>query len=563
MILRDRQIKLKDKCISALTDKEATIAVAPTGFGKTIVLSAIIGELIARNPSWKVCVLAHRDELTAQNESKFTLVNPDISTSIVDSRNKSWDGQVTFAMVQTLSRENNLEQMSEIDLLVIDEAHHVVTITYQSIINRARELNPNVKILGLTATPARGDKKGLGKTFKHCADIVYLTELITSGHLVTPHTHIIDLNVKEQFEALKTRNNGEYDDEEVAAIMDKKPINEAVVKHWYERARDRKTVVFCSTIAHARNVANTFNDYGILAALITGEMSREQRSIVFENMNQGTIQVIVNVAVLTEGWDYPPISCVVLLRSCSQKSTMIQMVGRGLRIVDNREYPGIVKKDCIVLDFGISCILHKSLITDVNLEESEATASSNSEKQYKECPKCESENPISAEECVFCGYVFEMDTAEKTPIKNFKMREIDMLTNKSHFAWEEVRNELFTCGFNSWSAIRPKGDNFIVIGGGLKEDAGIVTSILYEGDKLTAIAKANDFLSENETVSYAKKNAGWRKEKPSEKQIELLAKLSKFSKLNPQTLTRGQVATIFAYEFNARKQMNQLRDLIE
>jgi DNA repair protein RadD len=562
MILRDRQIKLRDRCISALSQREATIAVAPTGFGKTIVLSAIIGELISQNPSWKVCVLAHRDELTSQNEDKFKRVNPDISTSIVDSRIKSWEGQVTFAMVQTLSRENNLKQMPGVDLLVIDEAHHVAAITYQSIINRLKELNSSSKILGLTATPARGDKKGLGKTFKHCADIVYLTELITSGHLVTPHTHIIDLNVKEQFEALKTRNNGEYDDEEVAAIMDKKPINEAVVKHWFERARDRKTVVFCSTIAHAKNVTNSFNEYGIPSSIITGEMSKEQRSFVFDNMNQGAIQVIVNVAVLTEGWDYPPISCVVLLRSSSQKSTMIQMVGRGLRIVDNREYPGIVKKDCIVLDFGISCILHKSLITDVNLEESEATASSNSEEQYKECPKCNLTNPIMAEECIFCGYVFETDTAEKAPIKNFKMREIDMLTNKSHFAWEAVRNELFTCGFNSWSAIRPKGDNFIAIGGGLREEAGIVTSILYEGDKLTAIAKANDFLSENETVSYAKKNAGWRKEKPSEKQTQLLTKLSRFSGLDPKTLTRGQVATIFAYEFNARKQMKQLQHLI-
>lgn len=563
MILRDRQIKLRDRCISALTDREATIAVAPTGFGKTIVLSAIIGELIAHNPSWKVCVLAHRDELTSQNESKFKRVNPDISTSIVDSRSKSWNGQVTFAMVQTLSREKNLKKIPPLDLLVIDEAHHVVAITYQSIIDQVKELNPRVKILGLTATPARGDKKGLGKTFKHCADIVYLTELITSGHLVTPCTHIIDLNVKEQFEALKAKNNGEYDDEEVAAIMDKKPINEAVVKHWYEMAKDRKTVVFCSTIAHAKNVTNTFNECGIPTALITGEMSKEQRSLVFESITEGVIQVIVNVAVLTEGWDYPPISCVVLLRSSSQKSTMIQMVGRGLRIIDNREYPGIVKKDCIVLDFGISCILHKSLITDVNLEESEATEV----VQDKECPECHLLNPIRAEECVFCGYVFKtaddiVVNTEKMPIKDFKMREIDMLTNKSHFAWQAVRNELFTCGFNSWSAIRPKGDNFVVIGGNLKEETGIVPSILYEGDKLTAIAKANDFLSENETVSYAKKNAGWRKEKPSEKQIELLSKLSKFSKLDPKTLTRGQVATIFAYEFNARKQMKQLQYLM-
>ena len=559
MILRERQRVLVDRCVNALKERDATIAVAPTGFGKTIVLSSIIGELVDKNSDLKVCVVAHRDELTYQNENKFKLVNPEISTSLVNGVVKEWDGQVTFAMVQTLSRENNLETMPKLDLLIIDEAHHVTASTYQSIINQAKILNPSVKLLGLTATPSRGDKKGLGNIFKHCADTVHLTELITSGHLVTPRTHIINLNIQDQLQALKMSKNGEYNDDEVDAIMNTKPINEAVVKHWMEKAGDRKTVVFCSTIRHAINITNSFNEYGINTALITGEMSKEQRKLVLQNMTDGVIQIIVNVAVLTEGWDYPPISCVILLRSCSFKSTMIQMIGRGLRIVDNREYPNMVKTDCIVLDFGISCLIHKSLETDINLElikESEGTGDS-IYGQYKKCPECHSEVPIQAKECVFCGLEFEKEAEEKVIIHDFKMREINML-QKSHFAWEENRGDLFTCGFNSWSAIIPKGDNFTVVGGSLKDNLPIETAVLYEGDKLTAIAKGNDFLSENETVSYAKKNAGWRKDKPSEKQLELLRKLKKFSSLNPENLTKGQVANIFAYEFNAKKQIRQL-----
>ena len=124
MLLRSRQQEFVDRCMVALADNDNTLGVAPTGAGKTIMLSAVIGKMHKQNPNLKACVLAHRDELTAQNEEKFRWFNPNISTSIVDSYGKSWDGNVTFAMVQTLSRENNLKEMPLVDLLVIDEAHH-------------------------------------------------------------------------------------------------------------------------------------------------------------------------------------------------------------------------------------------------------------------------------------------------------------------------------------------------------------------------------------------------------------------------------------------------------
>ena len=117
------------------------MAVRPTASGKTVMLSAVAGELL-RGTQAKACVLAHRDELTDQNKSKFSRVNPSISTSVFDANEKSWAGQATFAMAQTLCRPANLDAMPALDLLVIDEAHHAVADSYRRIIDRAVQRNP-------------------------------------------------------------------------------------------------------------------------------------------------------------------------------------------------------------------------------------------------------------------------------------------------------------------------------------------------------------------------------------------------------------------------------------
>lgn len=203
-LLRERQKEFVDKSVTALMEYGNTLSVAPTGAGKSICLSAVIGELNKHTTNLKACVLAHRDELTYQNATKFATVNPHISTSLYNACAKSWDGQVTFAMVQTLARKNNLRTMPPVDLIVIDEAHHITAQTYQDILDHAKKTNPNVKIFGVTATPNRSDKSNLGKVFNNCGDQIKIGELITSGHLVKPRTFIVDLgNTQEKLRALR------------------------------------------------------------------------------------------------------------------------------------------------------------------------------------------------------------------------------------------------------------------------------------------------------------------------------------------------------------------------
>jgi superfamily II DNA or RNA helicase len=151
MLLRPRQRTFVERSLAALATHGNTLGVAPTGAGKTIMLSAVTGALVAGSDA-KACVLAHRDELTEQNRAKFTRVNPGVATSVVDAAGKDWAGQVTFAMVPTLARAATLTSMPGLDLLVIDEAHHAVADSYRRIIDRARDANP---IAASSASPPR------------------------------------------------------------------------------------------------------------------------------------------------------------------------------------------------------------------------------------------------------------------------------------------------------------------------------------------------------------------------------------------------------------------------
>jgi len=152
MMLRPRPTQLVERTLAALGQHGNTLAVDPTGSGKTVMLSALTGRVLVE-PDAKACILAHRTELTGQNRAKFSRVNPTLTTSVVDANEKSWAGHATFAMVQTLSRSANLEQIPTLDLLVIDEAHHATSSSYRAVIERAQQKNPKLLLAGLTATP--------------------------------------------------------------------------------------------------------------------------------------------------------------------------------------------------------------------------------------------------------------------------------------------------------------------------------------------------------------------------------------------------------------------------
>ena len=539
MILRPRHALLVQRTLAALGEHGNTLAVAPTGSGKTIMLSAVAGSLLAE-PDAKACILAHRTELTGQNRSKFERVNPGLKTSVFDANEKSWDGNATFAMVQTLSRKTNLDQLPTLDLLVIDEAHHAASPSYREVIDQVLVKNPKAAICGLTATPNRGDGKGLREVFSNVADQITLGEMIASGHLVPPRTYVIDVGTQEALRKVR-RTAIDFDMNEVANILNKTLVTESVINNWKAKARDRKTIVFCSTVEHATDVCSAFNRAGIESVLIHGELSdddRKERLAAYEN---GSTQVVVNVAVLTEGYDYTPTSCVVLLRPSSYKSTFIQMVGRGLRTVDPQEFPGLVKTDCIVLDFGTASLMHGALEQEVNLDGHDNLG----DAPTKECPECGATVPMAVMECPLCGHVWEkQDNPSRGVLDHFVMSEIDLLS-RSNFRWCDLfgsDDALMATGFNAWGGIFFLNGRWHAVGGA----KGHTTQLLAVGERTVCMAKADDWLNEHESEDSAHKTRRWLNESPTPKQLQYLP-----PELRADFgLTRYQASALLSFRFN-------------
>lgn len=559
MLLRPRQEAFVERAAAALDKHGNTLGVAPTGAGKTVMLSAVAGRHLAGGAS-RVLVLQHRDELVAQNRRTFHAIAPGIASGVVDGSAKEFHRPATFAMVQTLAR--NLDSLRAPDLLVIDEAHHAAARSYTGIIDRVRELNPSARILGVTATPNRGDGRALRAVFDNVADQIRLGELIASGHLVRPRTFVVDLGVNDELRQVR-RSAQDFDMEAVAKIMDKEVLNDAVIKHWRDKAGGRRTVVFASTLAHADHVCRTFREAGVPVGLVSGDMADGERRKALQDFDRGHLQVVVNVAVLTEGWDCQPVDCVVLLRPSSYKSTMIQMVGRGLRPVDPERYPGIVKTDCIVLDFGVSTLMHGSLEDDVRLDGKTKGA-----PPKKTCPECEAEIPLSAHECAICGYVFSatdqasaaIAAGDVEALADFAMTEVDLF-DASPFRWEDLWGDgsvMVANAFESWAMVVWFNGAFHALGAYMPRptDPGVEAvppqdrptgmRHLAAGERLLAIAIADDFMRSAGEAEAVAKSKRWLSLPPTPKQLQHL-------RLDPITamgITRYGAACRLTWKFN-------------
>jgi len=548
MILRPRQAEFVSRVRVALDKEGNTLGVAPTGAGKTVMLAAAAPPDIYE----RLLVLQHRDELVGQNRRTYHKLHPRAVSGVIDGRDKQFRRPIVFAMTQTLTKDKNLEALGAVQAVAIDEAHHAVAPSNVKILEFIKGKNPGVHILGVTATPARGDNKGLRAVFSNVADQIQIGELIRAGHLHRPRTFVVDLGVRDALNGVR-RTAMDFDMDAVAQIMDKRPLNEEIVRHWREKAGDRLTVGFCSTVGHAEHVCEAFTAAGVRAAIVSDRMSSADRSDILKRFERREIQVLLNVAILTEGWDCPPVSCVLLLRPSSHKSTMIQMVGRGLRTVNAEQFPGVVKADCIVLDFGTSTLQHGSLEQDVMLDGKDKKPG---EAPTKECPSCMAVVPLSVQECGICGHEFPgsgggLDEDEKDGIGGFGMVEVEIL-EASPFKWEDIWGDggiCVACAFQSWGMALWAFGNWHAIGG--SEDAGIhlLGTFGPEGRTL-AIATADDWLNEHGDKRDAGKAKTWLALPPTDKQLNIL-KTTKAEAFAAK-LTRYGAACRLTWKFNER-----------
>lgn len=311
-----------------------TLLVLPTGCGKTIVFCKLTENRVRAGE--RVLILAHRGELLEQAADKL-LRATGLRCAVEKAEESclsSWY-RVTVGSVQSLMREKRLSRFPEdyFGTIVIDEAHHVLSDGYQ----RVLEHFPDAKVLGVTATPDRGDMRNLGSVFESLAYEYTLPRAIREGYLCPIRVQTIPLNLDLRGVGV---SGGDFKAGELGSALD--PYLEQIAVEMAQACRERKTVVFLPLIQTSQKFRDILNAHGFRAAEVNGESG--DRAEVLAAFDRGEYNVLCNSMLLTEGWDCPGVDCIVVLRPTKVRSLYCQMIGRGTRL-----HPG--KESLLVLDF--------------------------------------------------------------------------------------------------------------------------------------------------------------------------------------------------------------------
>lgn len=320
---------------SIAAGNRAPLLQAPTGSGKTIIAKSITES--AQGKGNRVIFLAPRRELIYQTAEKLDSAN--ISYGMVMAgEGRSMFAPVQVACVPTLyHRAIRKERMvlPPADLVIVDEAHLSIAKMTRAVL----DAYPNAVKVGLTATPARGDGRGLGLVYDDLVLGPSVAELTEQGYLV-PARYFAP--TKPDLEGVKVQA-GDYNRKQLGHRMDQPQLVGDVVSNWARIAGNRKTVVFSVNVSHSIHLRDRFREAGIAAEHLDGSTDNDERRAILNRIHTGETQVLCNCDVLTYGWDCPPISCAVLARPTKSIVRYLQMVGRVLR-------PHEGKSDCIVID---------------------------------------------------------------------------------------------------------------------------------------------------------------------------------------------------------------------
>ena len=335
MKLRPYQEETKNAVFQQWNDgNKKTLAVLPTGCGKTIVFAKITEECVRQGK--RVLILAHRGELLEQAADKLYKATG-LRSSLEKAESSclgSWY-RVTVGSVQTLMREKRLALFDEsyFNTIIIDEAHHCISDSYQKILKHF----DNADVLGVTATPDRGDMKNLGTYFDSLAYEYTLPRAIKEGYL-SP-IKAVTIPLKLDLSGVSTQA-GDFKASDIDTALD--PYLYSIADEMKKYCTNRKTVVFLPLVKTSQKFRDILNENGFNAVEVNG--NSEERAEILKDFDSGKYNVICNSMLLTEGWDCPSVDCVIVLRPTKVRGLYCQMVGRGTRLCEGKE-------DLLLLDF--------------------------------------------------------------------------------------------------------------------------------------------------------------------------------------------------------------------
>jgi DNA repair protein RadD len=404
-LLRPYQLEAVERIEQALGTAARPILVAPTGSGKTVILAELIRRAVDK--FHRVLVIAHRREIVQQTREK--LIAAGLQPGIIQAgleKELRMQAPVQVASIQTLHARafrSNVMQKPAATLVIIDEAHHSRARTYQQLIDEY----PDATVVGATATPCRGDGRGLGNIFKPMIETPQVAELIVGGYLVGTKLYapIGEQEAKRLVKGVKTQT-GDYVVSQLSARLNTAQLVGDICAHWHKYGENRATLVFACDVAHSVHIADEFNRSGVRAEHIDGNTPKDERDAILTRLKPGETKIVTNFGVLTEGFDCPDIGCIILARPTKQMGLYRQMIGRGLR-------PAPGKTDVVVLDHTGAIWLHGrpedhvewTLDVDKRAENPvQAKRKRGEERKLAECSQCKVVM-AAPPPCEHCGWM--------------------------------------------------------------------------------------------------------------------------------------------------------------
>ena len=430
IILRPHQVEAINKVAYAFARHKRIFLQMPTGGGKTYTFWGIIERILLQNPHAKVVLAFHRTELLRQalltgDNFRFgvqtdKIAGCDILMQSADFRNlpetkhkiHEYHGgvlgmrtNVMLCMVEGLVNAKMPNKRGEIKMR--DEPHYIICDeAHTGNFRKVKEHFPNAKILGVSATPVSASKKmPLSDDFEVLIPTVQNMDLVRMGLLIDPDYITAKFTVER--EKLKKDAKGEYDDKSQLAALKASPAAEEALALWYnENAKDKlHTLVFCVNIEHCESTAK------LLDIPFFHSKNKNDHAKIMSDFKSGKVKAIATIGILATGFDFPPTSCIILNRATSSLPLYLQMIGRGTRISEGKEF-------CLVYDPFSNVTEHGQWGADrewqplfSNKQDKEAAAGA------KTCPKCEKILNLNASNCKFCGHIFETAHVDMPSVK--------------------------------------------------------------------------------------------------------------------------------------------------
>jgi DNA repair protein RadD len=439
--LRKYQAEALETVLAALQERPYVLLQAATGAGKGILLAELSRLLVGSYPEMRIAIIAHRQELIEQAYEKLLNVWPEgfhhiglacASVGKVDTKKA-----VTIGSIQTLDRRD-IEV--PFDLLIIDECHHIPPIEaggqYHNIINRNLENNPVLRVLGLTATPFRlnhgyiyGTECRENKTnfFPQLDYSISMNTLIDLGYLTGWRAKKpVDISDRLAKAIIK---NGEYDMQWLSGEMSQEiHIESALDAYQRYGESSKKVVVFAIDIKHANLLASTFASKGYKAKALHSLLPQGERKGILRDFEEGELRFLVNVGILTEGWDSPRVDMIMMCRPTKSPGLFVQMIGRGMR-------PFPEKFSLLILDLAENFNLHGDP-GNPNIKIKNKVVPS--EPLYKVCPYCKSIIALSARTCYSCMRDLFLEKEKLRPELSPDLEEV------SYQGLQDGRNKVYT-----------------------------------------------------------------------------------------------------------------------